>query len=140
MSQVFVRSESLKEMVFDVKLRIPEWKILFAIDGEKSSSDIAQFLDMSESDVSLTLQKLSDLELISAGDLARSAVLDTNGDHDEDEATLVADEELETLGAAPLPLLSMGMSHDFEIAIEEGATIVRVGSAIFGERTYSKAA
>lgn len=30
--------------------------------------------------------------------------------------------------------LSMGMSHDFEIAIEEGATMVRVGSAIFGER------
>lgn len=28
----------------------------------------------------------------------------------------------------------MGMSHDFEIAIEEGATIVRVGSAIFGDR------
>ena len=28
--------------------------------------------------------------------------------------------------------LSMGMSHDFEIAIEEGATIVRVGTAIFG--------
>ena len=33
-----------------------------------------------------------------------------------------------------LPELSMGMSHDFEVAIEEGATIVRVGSAIFGER------
>ncbi len=30
--------------------------------------------------------------------------------------------------------LSMGMSHDFEVAIEEGATIVRIGSAIFGER------
>lgn len=30
--------------------------------------------------------------------------------------------------------LSMGMSHDFEIAIEEGATMVRVGTAIFGER------
>jgi uncharacterized pyridoxal phosphate-containing UPF0001 family protein len=29
----------------------------------------------------------------------------------------------------------MGMSHDFEIAVEEGATIVRVGSAIFGSRT-----
>ena len=28
----------------------------------------------------------------------------------------------------------MGMSHDFEAAIEEGATIVRVGTAIFGER------
>jgi PLP dependent protein len=31
--------------------------------------------------------------------------------------------------------LSMGMSHDFEVAIEEGATMVRVGTAIFGERT-----
>jgi uncharacterized pyridoxal phosphate-containing UPF0001 family protein len=30
--------------------------------------------------------------------------------------------------------LSMGMSHDFEVAIEEGATIVRVGTAIFGVR------
>ena len=33
--------------------------------------------------------------------------------------------------------LSMGMSHDFEVAIEEGATIVRVGTAIFGEREYN---
>jgi pyridoxal phosphate enzyme (YggS family) len=32
--------------------------------------------------------------------------------------------------------LSMGMSHDFEVAVEEGSTLVRVGSAIFGERTY----
>jgi PLP dependent protein len=34
--------------------------------------------------------------------------------------------------------LSMGMSHDFEIAIQEGATIVRVGTAIFGERQGQK--
>jgi uncharacterized pyridoxal phosphate-containing UPF0001 family protein len=32
--------------------------------------------------------------------------------------------------------LSMGMSGDFEIAIEEGSTLVRVGTAIFGERVY----
>lgn len=43
-------------------------------------------------------------------------------------------EELEKLGGAPLPVLSMGMSHDFEVAIEEGATLVRVGTAIFGGR------
>lgn len=36
--------------------------------------------------------------------------------------------------------LSMGMSHDFETAIEEGATMVRVGTAIFGERTSEGAA
>jgi len=35
-----------------------------------------------------------------------------------------------------LPELSMGMSGDYEVAIEEGSTMVRVGTAIFGERTY----
>lgn len=36
---------------------------------------------------------------------------------------------------SPLAVLSMGMSHDFEIAIEEGATEIRVGTALFGERS-----
>jgi uncharacterized pyridoxal phosphate-containing UPF0001 family protein len=35
---------------------------------------------------------------------------------------------------APLPVLSMGMSGDLEVAIEEGSTLVRVGTALFGER------
>lgn len=45
--------------------------------------------------------------------------------------TLVAD----GVPAAALAQLSMGMSHDYEAAIEEGATIVRVGTAIFGRRS-----
>ena len=43
--------------------------------------------------------------------------------------------ELNNKLSNPITELSMGMSHDFEIAIEEGATIVRVGSAIFGQRS-----
>ena len=39
----------------------------------------------------------------------------------------------------PLPELSMGMSHDFETAVEEGATLVRVGTALFGGRAYAPA-
>jgi len=39
-----------------------------------------------------------------------------------------------TLPQIGMAVLSMGMSHDFEVAIEEGATCVRVGTAIFGER------
>ncbi|MDJ0763018.1 MAG: YggS family pyridoxal phosphate-dependent enzyme [Myxococcota bacterium] len=39
-------------------------------------------------------------------------------------------------GASRLPHLSMGMSADFEVAIAEGATLVRVGTAIFGKRQY----
>jgi len=38
------------------------------------------------------------------------------------------------LGPQALPVLSMGMSHDFEIAIEEGSTEIRVGTAVFGQR------
>ena len=40
--------------------------------------------------------------------------------------------------AGRLTELSMGMSHDFEVAIEEGATMIRVGTAIFGRRTPPK--
>ena len=43
-------------------------------------------------------------------------------------------DELRTKLGLPLPVLSMGMSHDFEVAIEEGATEVRVGTALFGGR------
>jgi pyridoxal phosphate enzyme (YggS family) len=48
-------------------------------------------------------------------------------------------EERDRLAASGIPTpmlseLSMGMSHDFEVAIEEGATMIRVGTAIFGER------
>ena len=55
---------------------------------------------------------------------------------DDPEATRPHFRKLRELGQAlGLPHLSMGMSADFEVAIEEGATIVRVGTAIFGART-----
>jgi pyridoxal phosphate enzyme (YggS family) len=43
-------------------------------------------------------------------------------------------EKCQQILGAPLPHLSMGMSGDFEVAIEEGATIVRIGTALFGQR------
>ena len=46
-------------------------------------------------------------------------------------------DDLENKGF-PLEHLSMGMTSDFEIAIEEGATILRIGTAIFGERDYKR--
>jgi PLP dependent protein len=46
--------------------------------------------------------------------------------------------ECEEVLGAPLPHLSMGMSGDFEVAIEEGATIVRIGTALFGPRPKPK--
>lgn len=48
-------------------------------------------------------------------------------------------ERCEQVLGAPLLQLSMGMSDDFEVAIEEGATMVRVGTALFGERSRKPA-
>ena len=47
-------------------------------------------------------------------------------------------DELQRDFAVQLPHLSMGMTNDFEVAIEEGATLIRVGTAIFGERVRTK--
>ncbi|MDR1212006.1 MAG: YggS family pyridoxal phosphate-dependent enzyme [Spirochaetaceae bacterium] len=46
-----------------------------------------------------------------------------------------ASEELKRRGFFKTPVLSMGMSGDFELAIEEGSTLVRIGTLIFGERS-----
>jgi PLP dependent protein len=46
--------------------------------------------------------------------------------------------QCEEILGAPLPHLSMGMSGDFEVAIEEGATMVRIGTALFGPRMKAK--
>ena len=54
------------------------------------------------------------------------------------ELKAVAEEAKIKYSNFDLSELSMGMSNDFEIAIEEGSTMVRVGTAIFGERDYSK--
>ncbi len=43
-------------------------------------------------------------------------------------------DRVQTEFRVPLPQLSMGMSGDYEVAVEEGSTLVRVGTAIFGER------
>ena len=47
-------------------------------------------------------------------------------------------DDLEQQSGAALPELSMGMSGDFEAAIAEGSTLVRIGSAIFGERPQTR--
>ena len=49
---------------------------------------------------------------------------------------LLVDINSEKIDNVHMNVLSMGMSNDFEVAIEEGATIVRVGTNIFGKRVY----
>lgn len=47
-------------------------------------------------------------------------------------------DKLNNIGYNKLTELSMGMTNDYQIAVEEGSSMLRIGSAIFGERNYSK--
>ena len=60
--------------------------------------------------------------------------IDVEKQHENFKNLRLALEKLKRLGL-PLDILSMGMSDDFEAAIAEGASLIRIGSAIFGKRT-----
>lgn len=87
-------------------------------------------------DLEMAIAELGDLPHLDVGGLMTIGRL-----VDEAEAARPTFERLRALserlragGAAIGPALSMGMTDDFEVAVEEGATIVRVGRALFGER------
>ena len=50
---------------------------------------------------------------------------------------LSVDIKMKNIDNVHMDVLSMGMTGDYEVAVEEGATMVRVGTGIFGERDYS---
>lgn len=76
MSRVFERSEQLQEKVFEVKLRVEEWRVLFAVNGTMDSREIADFLEMDEQEVDTTLGKLMELDFVT--------VFDTNSKPEEE--------------------------------------------------------
>ncbi len=66
------------------------------------------------------------------------AIPEPTEDRDEQEAAFAAVRTLQEQLGLPLDTLSMGMSHDLEAAIAQGATWVRVGTALFGARDYGQ--
>ncbi|MBV4488681.1 YggS family pyridoxal phosphate-dependent enzyme [Pseudomonas sp. SWRI153] len=66
------------------------------------------------------------------------AIPEPTEDRAEQDAAFAAVQELQASLALPLDTLSMGMSHDLESAIAQGATWVRIGTALFGARNHSQ--
>ncbi|MBC3957651.1 YggS family pyridoxal phosphate-dependent enzyme [Pseudomonas triticifolii] len=66
------------------------------------------------------------------------AIPEPTEDRDEQQAAFAAVRTLQEQLGLPLDTLSMGMSHDLEAAIAQGATWVRVGTALFGARDYGQ--
>jgi len=66
------------------------------------------------------------------------AIPEPTDDRDEQNASFAAASTLQAQLGLPLDTLSMGMSHDLEAAIAQGATWVRIGTALFGARNYGQ--
>lgn len=64
MSQLFLRADNLADVIYDVKLFIPEWKVLFALDGTMDNSQLSEFLEVDAARVDQALQRLKELELV----------------------------------------------------------------------------
>jgi pyridoxal phosphate enzyme (YggS family) len=108
----------VQEVLVEVKLSPEETK--HGIAG----TELPQFLKIIQAMMNLKLRGLMTIPPFSEHpEEARPYFRELRALRDEAEAA-----------GYPLPELSMGMSNDFEIAIEEGATMVRIGTAIFGER------
>lgn len=92
-------------------------------------------LDLEEADAILKSEDLKQLKNISIKGFMAMASNTGNEDQIRQEF-----KNLKTFSAnyPELKILSFGMSSDQQIAIEEGSTMLRIGSAIFGERNYSK--
>ena len=112
-------------------------QIYIAHEETKFGFDEAEFLDFLKSD------ELAKMKSISLDGLMGMATFTNNTEqirHEFKRLKLF----FEKLKAMPLPAnvqmkhLCMGMSGDYKIAIEEGSTMVRIGTAIFGERNYTK--
>lgn len=66
------------------------------------------------------------------------AIPEPTDDRDQQNASFAAVSTLQAQLGLPLDTLSMGMSHDLEAAIAQGATWVRIGTALFGARSYGQ--
>jgi pyridoxal phosphate enzyme (YggS family) len=111
-------------------------KILLEVNtsGEESKSGITE-----ESELKDLLKYCRELPNVKPVGLMTIAPYSDNKDIIKDSFRYLNQLKNElNAGENDLTELSMGMTNDFETAIEEGATMLRIGTAIFGERDYSK--
>ncbi|MFI8225384.1 YggS family pyridoxal phosphate-dependent enzyme [Pseudomonas sp. NPDC085632] len=100
------------------------------VSGEASKSGCTP------ADLPALAKAISDLPRLKLRGLM--AIPEPTDDRTEQDAAFAAVQKLQASLDLPLDTLSMGMSHDLESAIAQGATWVRIGTALFGARDYSQ--
>lgn len=122
LAQELAKAAAAKGIVQEVLVQVN-----ISHEQSKSGAEPDQTAGLCREICALSALKLSGLMIIGSYDNADISRQEFR------EVRRLRDDVQERL-SRPLPELSMGMSHDYEAAIEEGATIIRVGRAIFGER------
>lgn len=144
-----------------VKYIAPFVSLIHSVDSEKLALEISRQAQKHNRTIDILMQVNTSGEISKSGcepeesvDLAEKIIkipnikllgLMTIGTFSDNETIIRREfrllksilDEINSKLSINLTELSMGMSHDFEIAIEEGSTMVRIGTAIFGERDYS---
>ena len=121
----------MNEVAKDLGL-FPKLLLQVNVGGEKTKGGFEPDVLRMEMEKLLELERLEILGLMCVPPAAR----DSEASRPWFSALRELRDELEKRFDVALPFLSMGMSGDYEIAVEEGATHVRVGSSIFGNRAY----
>jgi pyridoxal phosphate enzyme (YggS family) len=139
---------------------VPNATTIHTIDSIKLANEVNKYAERADKTINILIQINTSFEANKSGIKPEQSVsfsqqllqlkninligLMTIGTFSEDEKIIRKEfatlseclREINNINGTNLKELSMGMSHDFEIAIEEGATMIRVGTAIFGERSY----
>ena len=123
-------ASSMNEMARELGL-FPKVFLQVNVSGEASKGGFAPAALAADMDFLLAMERLEIMGLMCIPPVGRNA----EAARPWFAALRNLRDNLACGSGVPLSCLSMGMSDDFEVAIEEGATHVRVGSAIFGKRT-----
>jgi CheY-like chemotaxis protein len=130
-NQVFLRSEQLADKIYETKLFINEWKVLFALDGKMSNAQLAEFLEVSTEEVQKAISRLKGMGLIlpEGGEAGMAADLPKEPEEEtpeskEEEKEKTLDEELQEFSSAdqaPQPESALDTSALLDEIVEETA-------------------
>ncbi len=131
--------DSLK-LAEEINKRAKQSNVIMDILVEVNMEQEESKFGVSPEDTLSLIQKIAFLDNIRVKGLMTVAPFVDNPEENRDcfrrMKQLLVDINNEKIDNVHMNVLSMGMSNDFEVAIEEGATIVRVGTNIFGKRIY----
>lgn len=137
-----IHSVDTYRLAEEINIQAKKRNITVPILVEVNAANEASKFGISAEDAMLLVEEIAELENVRIKGLMLIAPNVTNPEenriHFKKMKQLSVDITNKNIDNVSMEILSMGMTGDYTVAIEEGATMVRVGTGIFGERNYKK--